>query len=71
MALKARIRVFPESGDSKNIAGVRNFPLYGGRYFAKWIVEYAEKTVNMIALTDSKYPKSLREIHLDGDFEQE
>ena len=71
VALKARLRVFPESGDTENITGIRNFPLYSGRYSAKWIIDYVGKTVNLIALTDSKYPKSLREIHLDDDFEEE
>lgn len=69
--LKARLQVFPESGESDNIEGVRKFPLYNGRYSAKWIVDFVEKTVSLITLVDSMYPKSLREIQLDGDFENE
>jgi hypothetical protein len=71
IALKARLRVFPESGDAENKTGIRNFPLYAGRYSAKWIIDNVGKTVNLIAIVDSKYPKSLREIYLDDDFEEE
>lgn len=71
IALKNRLKVFPESGDAENTTGIRNFPLYSGRYSAKWIIDYVGKTVNLIAIVDSKYPKSLREIHLDDDFEEE
>lgn len=70
-ALKARLNVFPDSGDNDNIEGVHKFPLYNGRYSAKWIVDYAARTVSLITISDSKYPKALREIHFEDDFDVE
>lgn len=67
--LKNRIQNFPESGENDSVEGVRKFPIYDGRYLAKWIVIHAEKTVIFISLSDSKYPKLLRQFAMDEDTE--
>ncbi len=61
-ALKIRLQRFPDSGEEDSVKGVRKFPLYGGRYSLKWIVEHSAKRVTLIAVTDSKYPSHLRSI---------
>lgn len=58
--LKSRLGSFPESGEMDIIQGVRRFPIYSGRYSVKWIVNNTSKTVVLISIADSKYPKSLR-----------
>ena len=63
--LKERLQQFPESGEGDEVKGVRKFPIYAGRYSVKWIVQKSERTVTLIALTDSKYPKQLKAIQLD------
>jgi hypothetical protein len=63
--LKNRLRDFPELGEADDIEGVRKVPIYDGRYSAKWIVNHAAKTVILITLSDSKYPRSLREFQFD------
>ena len=40
-SLIERLKTFPESGESDQIRGIRRFPIYGGRYSAKWIVNHA------------------------------
>ena len=64
-SLKDRLQNFPESGESDDIQGIRRFPIYGGRYSAKWIVNHVRKTVTLISISDSKYPKSLRGFQFD------
>ena len=63
--LKARLQEFPESGEVDSIHGIRRFPVYDGRYSAKWIVNHVTKTVTFITLSDSKYPKQLRQVQFD------
>ena len=63
--LKERLKDFPESGESDIIKGVRKFPVYSGRYSVKWVVQKTDKLINLIALSDSKYPKALRNIQLE------
>jgi len=65
--LKMRLKEFPESGEEDQIKGVRKFPIYSGRYSVKWVVQKPEKLVTLISLSDSKYPKRLRTIHLGDD----
>lgn len=65
MSLKNRLRDFPESGESDTIEGIRRSPIYEGRYSAKWIVNHVTKTVIFISLSDSKYPKQLRQFQFD------
>ena len=64
-ALKSRMGDFPESGEADSVKGIRRFPVYDGRYSAKWVVNHITKTVTFIALSDSKYPKHLREFQFD------
>jgi hypothetical protein len=64
-SLKVRLREFPESGESDAVPGLRKFPLYGGRYSAKWIVNHAQVSVTLISLADSKYPKQLRDFSFE------
>ena len=66
-ALKVRLQSYPDSGEGDEVPGLRRFPIYNGRYSAKWIVNSIIKTVILVALTDSKYPKSLREFSFDED----
>lgn len=63
--LQRRLQKFPDSGEGDEIQGVRRFPVYDGRYSAKWIVNHFTKTVTFISLSDSKYPKHLRQIQFD------
>jgi predicted Rossmann fold nucleotide-binding protein DprA/Smf involved in DNA uptake len=69
MVLKARLQVFPDAGEIDKVEGIHKFPLYNGRYSAKWIVDYRAKSVHLITISDSKYPKYLREIYLEADFD--
>jgi hypothetical protein len=64
-ALKNRLRDFPESGEADEIFGLRKFPLYDGRYSAKWIVSHSDLFVTLISLVDSKYPKQLRRFYFE------
>lgn len=63
--LQRRLQKFPDSGEGDEIQSVRRFPIYDGRYSAKWIVNHVFKTVTFVSLSDSKYPKHLRQIQLD------
>lgn len=60
-SLRERLRRHPESGESDSIDGLRKFPVYGGRYSAKWIVSHSDRRVTLLALSDSKYPRRLRQ----------
>jgi hypothetical protein len=64
-ALKKRLQLYPESGESDAIENLRKFPIYQGRYSIKWIVQKTNQTVILIALTDLRYPKALRNFELD------
>ena len=64
-ALKEQLRDFPESGENDELPGLRKFPIYGGRYSAKWVIIHTARIVILVALTDSKYPRKLREFRLD------
>ncbi len=64
-ALKARLKKYPESGEADQIQGLRKFPIYDGRYSANWIVDPVRKSVTLVALSDSKYPRSLRQFHTE------
>ena len=64
-SLKDQLQNFPESGEADVIQGIRRFPIYGGRYSAKWIVNHVRKVVVLISLSDSKYPKNLRHFQFD------
>jgi plasmid stabilization system protein ParE len=63
-AVKERLQSYPESGEWDVIKGVRKLPIYNGRYSLQWIVQIPDKSIILIALTDSKYPKVLRNIQL-------
>ena len=63
--LKERLQLFPESGEADKVTGVRKFPIYAGRYLVKWVVQKSGRTVSLIALIDSKYPKQLKTIQLE------
>lgn len=65
--LKNRLKSFPDSGENDLISNVRKFPIYNGRYSAKWSVNHSAKSATLIALVDSKYPKNLREFYLDDE----
>ncbi len=41
------------------------FPIYNGRYSVKWVVQKSEMLITLMTLSDSKYPKALRNILLD------
>lgn len=70
-ALKGRLENYPESGEADDtLEGLRRFPLYNGRYSAKWIVSQIDRKVILITLSDSKYPNKLRELYLDDDLDQ-
>jgi hypothetical protein len=64
--LKERLIDFPDSGEQDSIKGVRKFPIYGGRYSVKWVVQKADKLITLVALSDSKYTKALRNIQLEN-----
>lgn len=64
-ALKERLGDFPESGEADSVRGLRRFPIYEGRFSAKWIVNHTSKAVVLISLADSKYPRKLRQFSLD------
>ena len=64
-ALKARLQDFPESGEGDEIKGLRRFPIYEGRYSAKWVVSHITKTATLITLSDSKYPQQLRQFQFE------
>lgn len=70
-ALKVRLSMLPDSGQPAEIEGVLKFPLYKGRFSAKWIVDHANRTVTLITLADSKYPKELRNFQLNDDYDDE
>lgn len=63
--LKSKIRKFPESGEEITAKGVRQSPLYDGRYSARWVVDHDKKTVTLISLLDLRYPKQLRNIQTE------
>ncbi len=63
--IKTRLQDYPELGEVDEIEGVRKFPIYQGRHSLKWILQKADKTVILIALADSRYPKVLRNFQLD------
>lgn len=63
--LKARLSQFPESGEEDEIRGVRKFPIYSGRYRARWIVDQRTTQITLISLGDTRYPKELRNIKID------
>lgn len=65
VSLKERLQNFPESGESASIRSIRRFPIYGGRYSVTWLVNHIIRTITLISLTDSKYPKQLRQFHFD------
>ncbi len=58
--IKARLQDYPKTGETDEVKNVRKFPIYQGRYSVKWILQETDKIVILIALTDSKYPKALR-----------
>jgi hypothetical protein len=64
-ALEERLKSFPESGECDQIKGVRKFPIYEGRYSVKWVVQKSEKLITLISISDSKYPKVLRNVVLE------
>jgi len=64
-ALQDRLKEFAESGETDSIKGIRKFPIYDNRFSVKWLVQKSEKLVTFIALSDSKYPKLLRNIELE------
>ncbi len=63
--LKERLKQFPESGEMDEIKGVRKFPVYNGRFSVKWIFQKPVESITLIALTDSKYPKTLKGLFLE------
>ena len=63
--LKNKIQKFPESGEEVTAKGVRQSPMYDGRYSARWIVDHDKKTVTLISLLDLRYPKQLRNIPIE------
>ncbi len=63
--LKERLKEFPESGEMDEIEGVRKSPVYNGRFSLKWIFQKLAKSITLIALTDSKYPKILKHFYLE------
>jgi predicted Rossmann fold nucleotide-binding protein DprA/Smf involved in DNA uptake len=65
IVLKKKIQNFPESGEEVATRGVRKIPIYDGRYSARWIVDHDKKTVTLISLLDSRYPKQLRNIQTE------
>ncbi|OFZ17757.1 MAG: hypothetical protein A2Z20_02680 [Bdellovibrionales bacterium RBG_16_40_8] len=66
-SLRERLRSYPESGEAGEVPGLRRFPIYEGRYSAKWIVIHSARLVTLVALSDSKYPRQLRQFHIDDD----
>ncbi len=64
-SLKERLQDYPESGEPSNIPGLRRFPVYQGRYSILWAVSHIAKSVTLITLSDSKYPKKLRQFQFD------
>ena len=58
--LKERLQEFPEMGEMDIILGVRKFPIYEGRYSVKWIANRSNKSVTLLAISDSKYPKNIK-----------
>jgi hypothetical protein len=63
-ALREKLEHFPELGESDEIQGVRKFPIYEGRYSVKWVINPIALTVTLIALSDLKYPKNLRQFQM-------
>jgi hypothetical protein len=63
--LKNKIQKFPESGEEVTAKGVRQSPIYDGRYSARWVVGHSKKTVTLISLLDLRYPKQLRNIQIE------
>jgi len=64
-SLKERLKKYPESGETDEIQGLRKFPVYEGRYSAKWTINHANKAVILVALSDSKYPRNLRQFYTE------
>ncbi|NJM09552.1 MAG: hypothetical protein HC883_01230 [Bdellovibrionaceae bacterium] len=64
-SLRDRLKSYPESGEADDIQGLRKFPIYEGRYSAKWIVNHAARRVTLVALSDSKYPRNLRQFQIE------
>lgn len=64
-SLKERLKKHPESGEVDHVQGLRKFPIYEGRYSAKWIVDPVRRSVTLVALSDSKYPRALRQFHTE------
>lgn len=64
-SLKERLKKYPESGETDDIQGLRKFPVYEGRYSAKWTINHVKKIVILVALSDSKYPRNLRQFHTE------
>lgn len=66
-ALKSHLKRNPRMGQADEVSGIRRFPLYSGRYFATWLIIEVQKTAILLEFIDSKYPKELRQVHLDDD----
>ena len=64
-ALKNHLKKNPHMGQADEVSGVREFPLYGGRYLATWLVIEAQKTAILLEFIDSKYPKELRQVYFE------
>jgi len=57
----------PYLGQADEISGLRRFPVYGGRYFATWVIDEVALTVTMLEFMDLKYPQSLRTFQFNED----
>ena len=67
--LRSRLEAFPLFGEASEISDVRRFPLYEGRYSIRWVVDQLKKAVTLVAISDSKHPKALREFIFDDNAE--
>ena len=65
--LKSILKRYPKIGLEENILSIRKFPIFKGRYSAKWIVLEKQSRVILLSLTNLKYPKELRTFNLEEE----
>ena len=56
--LKNHLQGTPRMGEADEISGIRQFPVYGGRYLVTWTLDDRAGVVTLLEFIDSKYPKT-------------
>lgn len=63
--LKNHLKKTPFIGQADELTKIRSFPIYDGRFLANWFINEHARSVIILNLFDSKYPRDLREFKFD------